>query len=234
MTQAPGYPMGMARDWRERLRAELTARGLDMKNVSKNAGLGETGVRDMLERTREPKLKTIQAVLTYLNLPLAWLEEGEQSAAPEPMVPVLVAVTGEAAAGVWVEQDVWDTEKYDPVPVVPGRYASVEQRAWRIVGPSMDLLKIEDGDFVITVPYWIARISPQESDIVIIERRHGALVERTCKQVTIKRDGYELWPRSTDKRYQSPLHVPRLHADSEHGDNDVEIIGLVIGKFRPM
>jgi SOS-response transcriptional repressor LexA len=234
MTGAFGMVRTMARDWRQRLKALIDERGLDMKNVSLAAGLGETGVRDLITRSGNPQLRTVQAVLTHLNLPLSFIEGDEGTAIEAGTQPALVAVTGDAAAGVWVEQDVWDTEKYDPVPIVPGRYASVEQRAWRIVGPSMDRLKIEDGDFVITVPYWVARTAPSDGDVVIVQRHRGQLVESTCKQVEVTPATVELWPRSTDKRFQSPYIFKIEDRSLSVEGESVEIIGLVIGKFRPM
>lgn len=142
-------------------------------------------------------------------------------------------VVGEVGAGLWREADIWDTAKYDDVPKTPGRFGGIPQSAYKVIGPSVDKLRIFDGDFVITVPYAEARAAPQDGDIVVVCRRHGALSEYTVKQVEIAPGApMRLWPRSTDPRFQEPIDVPSGDSGSE--SHEVSIVALVIGAYRPM
>jgi len=122
-----------------------------------------------------------------------------------------------------------------PVPFVPTRYAELEQRAYRVVGPSMNMRAIHDGTFVITVRYWEVRTQPQDGDIVVVERRRdGGLVERTLKEVVIRPGQIELTPRSSDDRFKEPIVIPR-HLDANPSEPlEVEIIALVIGCYSPI
>jgi len=168
----------------------------------------------------------------------AWLMTGAD--APEPAEPTASApVVGEVAAGRWLSVDFHDEPQYDPVPFVAGRWSDLPQSAYRVVGPSMETKKIDDGDFIITVPYGEARGLPQSHDIVVVETHRGGEIERTCKELVVTPDAYELWPRSNHPAYQKPLIVPRTQRDMAQPwalDDDsktVSLIGLVIGRFRP-
>jgi transcriptional regulator with XRE-family HTH domain len=74
--------------WKIRLEQLLKERGLDMKTVSKGAGLGETYVRDILKRGREPGIDRLQAISAYLSVPFSWL-----------VSPIFVPIVGFVRAG---------------------------------------------------------------------------------------------------------------------------------------
>lgn len=54
--------------WRERLRDEIAAKGTNMKSLSKAADLGETFVRDILERSRVPSIENAQKICEKLDV----------------------------------------------------------------------------------------------------------------------------------------------------------------------
>lgn len=112
-------------------------------------------------------------------------------------------------------------------------HKNVEQFAFKVVGSCMDKLRIADGDFVVCVPFWVARTMPADGDVVVVERRRGHLTERTCKQVKTTADGVDLWPRSTDPRFNAPISLKRDLSPTEPG-TEVEIVGLVIGRYAPI
>lgn len=154
-----------------------------------------------------------------------------ESGPPRPVH--LAPIRGETAAGVWFEPDAFVDEDQPLVPVIPGPYAGLEQFSYRVVGTSMDKAKILNGSFVVCVPYFDARGGIADGDIVVVERRRGQLIERTCKQLKIVRGGFELWPRSTDPKFQEPLRVIHDNGDTADGE-EIEIVGLVIGVFAPI
>lgn len=164
-----------------------------------------------------------------------WIMSGKRKPNPEagvtsPIVTEPVHVYGVVAAGLWLEDGDWQISKFDPVPVVPMKYRGVEQTAWKVLGPSMDLAGILDGGYVVTVPYWEVRIAVQDNDLVVVERRDGSKIERTVKQAVIGPNRVELWPRSSSSDYQTPILIPRDH---KHDGSQVEIVGLVVGFYRP-
>lgn len=65
-------------DWRDIIRKTLKERGLNMKQVSLAAGLGETAVRDMLDKVASPRIDTVEAVAEQLGYTLAELLSGAQ------------------------------------------------------------------------------------------------------------------------------------------------------------
>lgn len=157
------------------------------------------------------------------------IPQGEGST---PLV-VSAAVRGTTAAGIWLAEDYVDATEYDPIPIVLARYPNLPQIAYKVMGPSMDLLRIFDGDYVITIDYWQARTSFQNADVVVVERRQGGKIERTCKQIAVHRDRIEFWPRSSHPAFQEPIVVP-VNRDSPDDGVDVEVVGLVIGRHTPM
>ncbi len=82
-------------DWRDRLKKIIRDRGLNNKALSLAAGLGETAVRDMLDKTKvaSPRLDTVVAVAEQLGMTLTELLEGQ--AAHGRRVPII----GYVAAG---------------------------------------------------------------------------------------------------------------------------------------
>jgi SOS-response transcriptional repressor LexA len=217
-------------DWRSKLRKVIEDRGLDMKSVSLGSGLNAAGVQQILGG-KDPRASTLLRILEHLQLSFDELMTG----AVPSIKPKSVAVVGETAAGQWLEPDSWDEAKYPPVPFVPTRYAELEQRAYRVVGPSMNLHGIHDGTFVITVRYWEVRTQPQDGDVVVVERRRdGGLVERTLKEVVIRPEHIELTSRSSDDRFKEPIVIPRHLSESPIDPVEVEIVALVIGCYSPI
>jgi SOS-response transcriptional repressor LexA len=122
--------------------------------------------------------------------------------------------------------------EFDPVPYVPTVYKNAEQFAYKISGNSMDRKGILPGDYVICVPYSVARSSPQHGDVVVIEQYDCKKVETSCRVVAASGDSFDLCPASTDQRFTTvtvPIWADMTSTDSTH----VEVLGLVIGKYTP-
>lgn len=100
-------------NWRDIIRSEMEARGLNPKSLARIAGTGDTGVRDMLNLkiVRSPRLETIQKVAHALNIPFVDLfQDGMRR---------LVPVIGYASAGEgWTPFK--DQEALDEIEIDPG------------------------------------------------------------------------------------------------------------------
>lgn len=145
---------------------------------------------------------------------------------------------GRIAAGLWQELDLAQHEEPPAIPLsADPRYADIEtQLVYRVDGDSMSAV-VEDGTYVYAVSYWEARRAVTSGDLAIVERRRGDLVERTLKRIRVLGDVVELWPESRDSaRWNSPLRVPiRLFENGEESDGeDVQIVALVTGSYRPL
>ncbi len=68
--------------WRKKLADEIERRGLDMKRLSQDAGLGETYVRDAIKRGRG-KFENLFKVVALLGYPPEWLTS-EAEIEPQP------------------------------------------------------------------------------------------------------------------------------------------------------
>lgn len=191
--------------------------GTNRQNVSRWAS-GEIGIKPAVAK-RIAEILTVSAESLVMREPAKELDV--------PLRPQYVHVRGTIAAGVWLEHD--DAPQMtDVVPIIGGRWSALEQWGYRVSGPSVDMLRIFDGDYVICVPYFDARRWPTQDDVVVVERRRGHTIERTVKQLVVTPNGCELWPRSSDPRFQSPLQVNRQGEGTEDDGTTVEIVGLVI------
>lgn len=83
--QNSGQLPGMV-DWRKKLEDELAKQGRKMKDVSLEAGLGETYIRDALKRGRGGKLDNLERISIALGKPAGWLLSNEpDDAEPAPL-----------------------------------------------------------------------------------------------------------------------------------------------------
>jgi phage repressor protein C with HTH and peptisase S24 domain len=140
-----------------------------------------------------------------------------------------VPVKGTAAAGLWKDVSILADEFFvhEEIPVIENpKYAGHKQYALLVEGNSINK-KIRDGEYAICVEWFGLGAEPRDGQYVHVERSRGGLQEVTIKQVRLSHGKVELWPDSTDPRYQEPMHV--YHSDE---DTEVRIRGLVIGTFR--
>ena len=214
-------------DWRDNLKRIIKAEGLEMKALSIKAGLDPTAVFKILNRSADPQISTMAALSKALGLSIDELFHGT---IPVPQTQENIAVYGEVAAGMWMDEEVWDESKYSAIPHMPSRYPGLPQKAWKITGNSMDLAGITDGMFIVTVDYWSVRSAPIDDDVVLVETRRGNLVSRTCKEVVVRPGGFDLRPRSSDPRHKT-ISISAGNQSGDDGD-EVEIVGLVVGAYR--
>jgi hypothetical protein len=148
--------------------------------------------------------------------------------------PILVSVRGLTANGLWFEYEKMIEADYGLIPAVPGKYYPMEQFAYRVSDNAMDKRDIRSGNFIICVSYQEARADLQTGDIVVAERSVKGKTERSCRELRIVGDGYELWSRSSEPHFETPIRV-KNRADSKDDDGvRVDIIGLVIAAHVPI
>lgn len=214
------------------IRRYREAAGLTQKEVADKANTSQPQIMRLERGERKLTREWAERLAPIFGIPahslLFPVEDGSA-----PLAVSHVHVRGDAQAGVWVESQSGFADvgfDIDYIPSVPGRYRHLEQCAYRIVGPSMNKARLFDGDYVICVPYFMARASLQDGDTVVVERRRAGTIERTVKELAVKPNGEcLLWPRSDDPRFQQPLSC----AGPEPDGTEIEITCLVIGVFSP-
>lgn len=216
----------------EWIKKGLTKPGKSNSGLAKALGRAPSAVTALLNGGRQIKASEVAIIARYLDIE-APLAGARFDLLPDQTAIQHIPVRGIAQAGSWRAYEDMDYSSLPPVPTVPGRYAASEQFALKIAGNSVNKLRIFDGDFVICVNYWIARTGPVDGDIVAVERRRGPEFERTVKRLKIVDGGFELHPESDDPRHK-PIFVKKNHGFHEGEGIEIEIIGLVIGRWSPM
>jgi hypothetical protein len=137
---------------------------------------------------------------------------------------------GFAQAGIWVDPDVVleKTTTGEGVLGIAGKWERLPQFSYVAKDNSADQLRILEGDYVLCVPYELARGGQlHDKDIVVIERvRSGGTFERTVKQIILKDSKCWLVARSSEPRY--PLIEIDPQTMTEKDGTIVRIVGLAI------
>jgi phage repressor protein C with HTH and peptisase S24 domain len=126
--------------WRDRLKRAMAEHRFNMKSLSLAAGLGETAVRDALERRSSPRLETLQSIAGVLGMTVGELVDGDARSAQR--VPIL----GYVSAGEgWLP---FDDEAIVRAPEELPLSVDGPGVALSIRGDSMAPV-YRDGDFII-------------------------------------------------------------------------------------
>jgi transcriptional regulator with XRE-family HTH domain len=154
------------------------------------------------------------------------------------VTPIHVAqelpVRGRIQAGAWLaaDDDMLQGEPRRVPAAFDPRFPREAQYLREVAGDSVDQLRIYDGDLVHLVDIAAIGYSPITDDIVEVERTRfgGQFREITLKQVETTPDGYILWPRSSNPRWQEAID---LRAGVPHEEEvQVNFRGLVLNSIR--
>ncbi|MBL4757524.1 MAG: hypothetical protein JKY32_07770 [Rhizobiales bacterium] len=146
---------------------------------------------------------------------------------PPVRLDKIAPVKGEVAAGVWLEHEFMDDDKYPPVAAnINPKYSDIEQYALRVKGDSMDKY-VKDGEHVICIDFAATgEAIPEDNKVVVVRRERAGTTEYSLKRVRRLGNGdYELWPESNNPLFQKPIGMG--HKDE---GTTVTITGLVIGR----
>lgn len=221
---------------RDRIRERLSATGQDMQTASLTAGQNRAWLSNVMNwRAKDPRADAIRRLADVLDCDMAYLY-GEQdmprkmqsTATPRDEGGVRkVPRRGEVRAGHWVEIDQSNQiEDYLLIDLNLPLDANVE--AYTVVGDSMDLAGIMDGDTIICIrngePY-----GARDGDDVVVERTMmgGHLRELTVKRMFTHPDGMiELRPMSSNRSHKS-LRIFPEGSEEDGTDETVSIVAVV-------
>ncbi len=137
-------------------------------------------------------------------------------------------ISGELQAGEWKEALYWPEDKRYPVPVFDETYSAAELEGFEVVGDSMNLV-YPPGCVVICRRFDpFKQIPPIGKRVVVRRRDKTGLIEATVKRLEQDPHG-DAWlvPESTNPEYKKLPFRP-----NGDGDDDTEIVGVVIASYR--
>lgn len=229
---------------REKIARLALEQGKSLNSLSKDVGKASAYLSQYIGQKRSPKVLPEQVRHDLARLLGVNESELRERGAPQsrpmsdinnpnlgsPITTFSVPLIGNVQGGCWVSRDIAEEIKKKG-QVVPGDqdYRDVPQFALKVIGDSVDNF-IKDGDYAICVDI-NAGIDLEDGDYVVVEtRRHGGSeIETTIKRLRLTSNGPELWPDSTNPKYDAPVFLDKS------GD-DVQVKGLVLrqmGKTRP-
>lgn len=228
--KTPGERLAFARERAgfSSAREAALALGVSVSTYNAHERSGQPGARGF-------RIDSAKVYARRFGVSVSWLLAGEgkmeRNGSEITADPTLsfVPVRGVAQVGTWNEYEEFDFSEMAPVAVVRGEYQPKDQFAWAIRGDSLNRIGVNEGDFVICVPYWIARTGPTDGDLVAVERRSGPKIERTVKRLRLIGGHYELHPESTNPIHKV-IHVTRNTGLHDGDGAEVEIVGLAIAK----
>lgn len=143
---------------------------------------------------------------------------------PEDRPPAGIVVMGEVAAGVWREEQFLSDTSLGMVGLQSVNPDLRKHMIGLVVkGESLNKLAREN-DILVVESLRDTGTVPRDGDLVVVERKRGqeGIFEMTAKRLRRRGSGLELWPESTDQRYQEPLRI----LDDRRSD-EATIVGLV-------
>lgn len=214
--------------WRDRLREEMSKKGFNMKSLSKKAKLGDTYVRDLLVRDREPSLAKAQKICAALEVPLskifgAWdgsIDDlDEEECLPVPVVDGYIPV-GRYDASFSMGPGSLIADEPEPL----GYWVFEEQwlRALSAVSPDRLAVVKVDGDSMTPTLFG--------GDLVLVDRsktkpnNEGIYAIKVGDTAWVKRISINLKSQKVRVLSDNPL-VPK---QPEMREEDLAIIGRVI------
>lgn len=218
-----------------RIGERLAELGKKEQAASIAAGLGASFIRDIGRKGSMPSAANLDKIARALETTPDWLLGRE---APTPQRQPRgeragLRYIGEVAAGQWLETPPFELDADVTIPVMDVRYPTEVQYTLGVRGTSINRTA-RPGALLICVDIARAGIEVANGDLVVVQRRRaqGGLTEVTAKIFRRKSSTVvELLPDSDDPRWQEPIVLDDAKST---GDEDVSVIALVTGVYRPV
>jgi len=210
----------------ERLRKAMGDKGINGAELARRLDLERQAIYNWLAGRAEPTQQNLRNLATILDVEQEWLSSGRKV---KPDITLGLQLHGDVAAGVWIEVHENQDMEYRRVAVAPDpNYPTDAQYALTVRGNSVNKIA-RDGSIIACVDILTAGVDIRDRDLVVVERRRGAIVETTVKRARKAAGKLELWPESDD-----PAHQEKLTLGHRKGDGEVTIKALVISTTVPV
>ena len=170
------------------------------------------------------------------GVPWLWLMEGGKltpDKSPRSALDTAVPVTGEVAAGQWLDIDAsLGPDDFPQHPIAASlAYPHSAQYGLIVRGTSIDRVAAP-GSILHCVNMVVAGLEPKLNQLVVVERRRAQQGQRevTAKRISWRGAITVLSPDSTDTRWR-PVE---FDGDNQGDEEQVEVIALVIGIYIPL
>lgn len=216
-------------DYRAWLAQAFARTGKSKKGLADAMNVLPSAISKILAGTREVGAEEFAIMQRYFDE-----STPAQVDTPTPKVvetPAPIKIIGTVAAGVWrevgLEADRFMVQDENPFPPDP-RYPISAQFDLIVAGTSLNRVAAE-GARLRCVDVMQAGVEVRNGDLVIVRRiRDSFGVETTAKRLKIVGSRRELWPDSTDPKWQSPV----ILNGSEH--DEISITAVVLWTYTPV
>jgi transcriptional regulator with XRE-family HTH domain len=228
----------------ERLSSRMKDRGINRRQLSIKAGLGQTYINDLLSnKVKAPSVTALKAIATELDCDVAYLLGDQEKPRVQSDLNVRLSqilVAGVAEAGAFRSLKASPAEaEYQMAPVnaaLSTSYPAAKHFAFAIRGSSMNAARpvpILEGMLVLCVDLVDANLELESGQIYVVRRTidGGQTYEFTVKRAVIFKDRMELRPESSDQSHRPII----LRYDAEP-DPAVEVlaVGWVYGLYTSL
>lgn len=183
------------------------------------------------------KFQTLQALASKTGVPMpaslvGAFRDAKVSEAISEGGRIKLPIKYEVAASGFLPRDDLPQRPYGYRRVASiAPFADYDQWLETVISDSMDRV-FPVGSTLHVVSTAVLQYQPAHGDRVIVERtmNGGALVERTVKEVALTPNGgVELWPRSHNPRWSTP--IPLIDAENFSEGVQVQIVGRVFRAY---
>lgn len=164
----------MTKDWRRNLKRLIEEKATSMKRLSLDAGLGETFVRDAIERHRTPSTENMHRLAHSLGVSVAEIMGQDWSISPSTRPEALVVGYVGAGAEVHRFEDGVVLESVEAPPSANGYNAA------RIRGDSQ--FPLQDGWLIFYGPEHQGVGEDCEGELCVVEVKNGPTLLKTLRR----------------------------------------------------
>jgi SOS-response transcriptional repressor LexA len=226
-----------------RITALMEERKTSALRLSKDAGLGDTAISDILKgKNNNPSAYVIKQISHALRVPVSFLVGETSAPAPGPTQAdfVSIPIIGDSEAGAFRQMTDFTHSFDSSLPSIKAhkskRHSSARHFALRVRGDSMNAARptpIVDGVTVLCVDVIDAGLEIEGGRIYALRRTRdaGQTYECTIKRAVAYRDRYEFLPESTGT-YEKYV-LPR-NGGADDDVTEVQVIGLVYAVFQSL
>lgn len=201
---------------------------ISQHKLAELVGVTQTAISRWENDDQHPGRQSYERLAEALQTDPGYLAFGGSINLKSPQPVASVSVLGIIEAGAFREALSLEGE-FQRVNFVPHpAYKADDQVAFLVRGESCNQV-VQSGDHVIAVPYASfpggleALLSKPRPPLVVVQRERAGLVEATLKELRVRNDRFELWPRS-----DAPEHQERIEFNENGDTSDVSITHVVI------